>query len=58
MWSAEIEELSSKSKPVIRLSGQSLPVTVPPRPLHEKGFSLEAVSLSCVPTLATALRAR
>ena len=45
MWSTEIEELFSKSKAVIHLSGQSLPVTVFPRPLHGKGFTLEAISL-------------
>ena len=45
MWSTEIEELSSKSKPVIHLSGQSLPVTVFPKPLHGKGFILEAINI-------------
>lgn len=45
MWSTEIEELSSKSKPVIHLSGQSSPVTVFPRPLHGKGFILEAINI-------------
>lgn len=48
MWSTEIEELSSKSKPVIHLSGQSLPVTAFPRPLHGKSFTLEAISLGVV----------
>ena len=48
MWSTEIEKLSSKSKPVIHLSGQSLPVTDFPRPLHGKGFTLEAISLGVV----------
>ena len=44
LWSTEIEELSTKSKPVMHLSGQSLPVTVFPRH-YGKGFTLEAVNL-------------
>lgn len=52
MWSTEIEDYPPKSKPVIHLSGQSLPVTVFLDHFHGKALPWKLSSLGCVPTPA------